>query len=118
MGKEVGVTYPKEDAEATGDVWASEMQRKVGHLSHRRVRLWQGQEPIGLSPHLQEPCFWSRLRLDIIQVREACTPSDGYIVQVTVRGGIHLQYKSWEENMHPKTRHTNEVISSLTLMRT
>jgi hypothetical protein len=49
--------------------------------------------------------FRSRLRLDIIQVQR--------IVQVTVRCSIHFQYKHWEQNMHPKAKHTNEATSSL-----
>ena len=93
------------------------MQRKVGRPSPRRVQLWQEQGLIGLSPHLQEPSFWSQLRLDIIQVREVRTPSDGCIVQVTVHCGIHFKYERWEENMHPKAKHANEATSSLLLVR-
>ncbi len=55
-------------------------------------------------------------RLDLIKVRKAGSPSDGFVEQVAIGGGVHLDDEGRKEDVHTKSAHPNKAASSLALM--
>lgn len=57
-------------------------------------------------------------RLDVIQVRKAGGPSNGFVEQVAIGGGVNLNDEGRKEDMHTETTHPNKSASTLALMGT
>jgi hypothetical protein len=55
-------------------------------------------------------------RLDIIKVSKAGSLSDGFVEQVTISGGVHLDDEGRKEDMHTEATHPNKATSPLALM--
>ena len=54
--------------------------------------------------------------MDIIKVSKAGSPSDGFVEQVAIGGGVHLDDEGRKEDMHAEAAHPNKATSSLALM--
>ena len=55
-------------------------------------------------------------RLDVIKFRKTGSPSDGFVEQVAISGGVHLDDEGKEEDVHTGSAHPNKAASSLALM--
>ena len=55
-------------------------------------------------------------RLDVIQVGQAGCPSNGFVEQVAIGGGVNLNDEGRKEDMHTKATHSNKSASTLALM--
>ena len=55
-------------------------------------------------------------RLDVIKVRKTGSPSDGFVEQVAISGGVHLDDEGKEEDVHTGSAHPNKAASLLALM--
>jgi hypothetical protein len=57
-------------------------------------------------------------RLDVIQVRKAGGPFNGFVEQVAIGGGVNLNDEGRKEDMHTEATHPNKSASTLALMGT
>ena len=55
-------------------------------------------------------------RLDVIQVGQAGCPSNGFVEQVAIGGGVNLNDEGRKEDMHTEATHSNKSASTLALM--
>ena len=56
--------------------------------------------------------FW----LDVIQVGQAGGPSNGFVEQVAISGGVNLNDEGRKKDMHTEAPHPNKSASTLALM--
>jgi hypothetical protein len=54
--------------------------------------------------------------LDVSQVSKAGGPSDGFVEQVAIGGGVNLNDEGRKEDMHTEAAHPNKSASTLALM--
>ncbi len=61
---------------------------------------------------LVDEVFW----LDVIKASKVGSPSDGFVEQVAIGGGVHLDDEGRKEDMHTEVAHPNKATSPLALM--
>ena len=61
---------------------------------------------------LADEVFW----LDVIKVRKAGSPFDGFLEQVAIVGGVHLNDEGRKDNVHTEFAHPNKAASLLAVM--
>jgi hypothetical protein len=90
---------------------------KVGEAVRIVVRFDRSGET-GRQRGSQEKCrlvdkvFW----LDIIKVSKTGSPPDGFVEQVAISGGVHLDDEGRKEDVHAEATHPNKAASLLALM--
>jgi len=93
------------------------MRREVGEVIRSVVRFDHSGETgrqrgsQGRSGFVDE-VFW----LDVIQVGQAGCPSNGFVEQVAIGGGVNLNDEGRKEDMHTEATHSNKSASTLALM--
>ena len=54
--------------------------------------------------------------MDVIKVSKVGSPSNGFVEQVAIGGGVHHDDEGRKEGMHTKVAHPNKATSLLALM--